>query len=362
MTTVHADRPERTRPRSAGGLVLRVPRTRASWIVRPRSVLVTLLLAAAVFLAFVVELAFGELDFPLIEVARALFGGGDSATQMVVHSLRLPRALVGLMCGAAFGLAGAVFQTLTRNPLASPDVIGVSAGAGTAATAGLLLGIGSGLGLQGLALLGGLGASALIYTLAWKGGTTGFRIVLVGIGIAALCTSATSYLLLKAGVYQAQQALMWLTGSLNARDWSHVGPLALSLAVLLPCVALLGPWLSGLQLGDETAQVLGMPVQTARIALLVVGAALVSFASAAAGPIAFVSLIAPQIALRLVNTPGPALLPSALVGSFVVLVGDVAGRQLLADTELPVGVVTGVLGAPCLLWLLSRSNRTGSGG
>ncbi|MFJ6000416.1 FecCD family ABC transporter permease [Streptomyces sp. NPDC092370] len=348
--------------RSAGGIVVRLPRTRASWIVRPRSVLVSLLLAAAVAAAFVVELAFGELDLPLTDVVGSLTGGGDSATAMVVHELRLPRALVGLLCGAAFGVAGAVFQTLTRNPLASPDIIGVSAGAGTAATAGLLFGFGSGAGLQTLALTGGLGAAALIYVLAWKSGTTGYRIVLVGIGIAALCTSATSYLLLKAGVYQAQQALMWLTGNLNARDWSHVGPLAVALAALLPCVVLLAPWLAGLQFGDDTAKALGLPVQTARMALLVVGAALVSFATAAAGPIAFVALIAPQIAVRLVGVPGPALLPSALVGSLVVLLGDVAGRQLLPGTELPVGVVTGVLGAPCLLWLLSRSNRIGSGG
>ncbi|MGW8365093.1 FecCD family ABC transporter permease [Streptomyces wedmorensis] len=348
--------------RNAGGLVIRLPRTGASWIIRPRSVLVSLLLAAAVAAAFVVEVAFGELDLPLPDVIRSLAGGGDPTTALVVHSLRLPRALVGLLCGAAFGVAGSVFQTLTRNPLASPDIIGVSAGAGTAATAGLLMGFGSGLGLQTLALIGGLGASALIYALAWKSGTTGYRIVLVGVGIAALCTSATSYLLLKAGVYQAQQALMWLTGSLNARDWEHVAPLAIALAVLLPCVVLLAPWLGGLQFGDDMAKALGLPVQTARIALLAVATGLVSFATAAAGPIAFLALIAPQIALRLVGPPGPALLPSALVGSFVVLAGDVAGRQILPGTELPVGVVTGVLGAPCLLWLLSRSNRTGSGG
>ncbi|MFE6699275.1 FecCD family ABC transporter permease [Streptomyces sp. NPDC057718] len=348
--------------RPAGGVVLRIPRTRASWILRPRALAVTLLLAVAVTFAFIVEVAYGEIDIPLAEVVAALTGGGDPATQMVVHDLRLPRALVGLMCGAAFGAAGTIFQTLTRNPLASPDVIGISAGAGTVATAGLLFGVGSGIGLQTFALAGGLGATAVIYTLAWKNGTTGYRIVLVGIGVAALCTSATSYLLLKAGVYQAQQALMWLTGSLNARDWTHVGPLATSLAVLLPCVAVLGPWLNGLQLGDETAKALGLPVQTARIALLLTGAALVSFACAAAGPIAFVALIAPQIALRLVNAPGPALIPSALVGSLVVLLGDVIGRLLLDGIELPVGVVSGVLGAPCLLWLLGRSNRTGSGG
>ncbi|WP_431904014.1 FecCD family ABC transporter permease [Nonomuraea sp. bgisy101] len=345
-----------------GGLVLRLPSTRACWIIRPRTILVAAVLAVAVAAAFVAELTFGEMDLPPAEVIAALAGAGSPETMLVVHSLRLPRALVGVMCGAAFGIAGAIFQTLTRNPLASPDVIGVSAGAGTAATAALLVGFGSGLGLQTLALIGGLGAAALIYLLAWKQGTTGYRIVLVGIGVAALCASATGYLLLKAGVYQAQQALMWLTGNLNARDWEHVWPLAVALAVLLPCVLVLASWLGGLQFGDDVATLLGLPVQRARIALLIVGAALVSFATAGAGPIAFVALVAPQIARRLCAASGPVLLPSALAGSLVVLAGDLAGRHLLAGTELPVGVVTGVLGAPVLLWLLNRSNRAGSGG
>ncbi|TDC83592.1 iron ABC transporter permease [Micromonospora sp. KC606] len=344
------------------GVVVSVPGTRASWLVRVRSVLVCLLLSAAVAGAFALDVAVGELDLPLSDVAAALVTGGDDVTALVVHDLRLPRALVGLLVGAAFGVSGAIFQSLTRNPLASPDVIGVSAGAGTAATAGLLIGAGSGLGLQTVALVGGLGSALLIYLLAWNGGTTGFRIVLVGIGVAALCGSVTTYLLLKAGVYQAQQALMWLTGSLNARGWEHVGPLVVGLAVLAPAVVVLAPWLRGLQLGDAPAQALGYPVQLARIALLAVAAALVSVGTAAAGPVAFVALVSPQIAVRLVGTPGPALVSSGLVGSAVVLFGDVLAREALPGTELPVGVVTGALGAPVLLWLLSRANRSGVGG
>ncbi|SCL25250.1 FecCD family ABC transporter permease [Micromonospora inyonensis] len=344
------------------GAVIRVPGTRASWFVRPRAVLVCLLLSVAVAAAFLLDIAVGELDLPLSDVAAALLAGGDDVTALVVHDLRLPRALVGLLVGAAFGVSGAVFQSLTRNPLASPDVIGVTAGAGTAATAGLLVGAGSGLGLQTVALLGGLGSALLIYLLAWNGGTTGFRIVLVGVGVAALCGSVTTYLLLKAGVYQAQQALMWLTGSLNARGWEHVGPLVVGLAVLAPAVAVLAPWLTGLQLGDAPARALGHPVHLARAALLAVAAALVSVGTAAAGPVAFVALISPQIAVRLVGGPGPALVSSGLVGSVAVLLGDVIAREALPGTELPVGVVTGVLGAPVLLWLLGRANRSGVGG
>ncbi|TDC44297.1 iron ABC transporter permease [Micromonospora sp. KC213] len=346
----------------APGVVIRLPGTRACWLVRPRAMVVSLLLAAVVAAAFLLAVAVGELDLPLSDVAAALVTGGDDVTGLVVHDLRLPRALVGLLVGAAFGVSGAVFQSLTRNPLASPDVIGVSAGAGTAATAGLLIGAGAGLGLQTVALLGGLGSALLIYLLAYHGGTSGFRIVLVGIGVAALCGSVTTYLLLRAGVYQAQQALMWLTGSLNARGWEHVGPLVVGLAVLAPAVAVLAPWLSGLQLGDTPAQALGLPVHRARVALLAVAAALASIGTAAAGPVAFVALISPQIAVRLVGAPGPALVSSGLVGSAVVLLGDVLAREALPGVELPVGVVTGVLGAPVLLWLLGRANRSGVGG
>ncbi|MGN9845504.1 FecCD family ABC transporter permease [Nonomuraea sp. H19] len=326
-----------------------------SGVLRPRLILVCLAVAAAAFLAFCLGLGLGEVRLGLGEVIASLLGGGDQGTAFVVRELRLPRALTGLLVGAAFGLSGALFQTMTRNPLASPDMIGVTQGAGVAVVAGIVLGVGAGLQLLGFA--GAVLAALLTYLLAWRRGAAGHRIVLVGIGLSWICTSATEYLMVISGDFQAQQALGWLFGNLNGRTWDHVLPLALALAVLVPATLLLGRWTRVLQLGDEVAVVLGTPVQAARLTLMMTGVALVAFGTAAAGPVAFVALAAPQIAQRLAGTAWPPPLASGLAGAFIVLGADLVARLLIPDVELPVGVVTGVLGAPLLLWLLARARR-----
>ncbi|MEV4174798.1 iron chelate uptake ABC transporter family permease subunit [Nonomuraea sp. NPDC049709] len=326
-----------------------------SGVLRPRLILVGLATAAAAFLAFCLGLGLGEVRLGLGEVIGSLVGTGDQGTAFVVRELRLPRALTGLLAGAAFGLSGALFQTMTRNPLASPDMIGVTQGAGVAVVAGIVLGIGAGLQLLGFA--GAVLAALVTYLLAWRRGTTGGRIVLVGIGLSWICTSATEYLMVTSGHFQAQQALGWLFGNLNGRTWDHVAPLALALAVLVPVTLVLGNWTRALQLGDEVAVVLGARVQAARLALLLTGVGLVAFGTAAAGPVAFVALAAPQIAQRLSRTAGPPPVVAGLMGAFIVLAADLVARLLIPDVELPVGVVTGALGAPLLLWLLARSRR-----
>ena len=311
------------------------------------------LLAVAVFLAFCGGIALGDHPMSLVDVVRALAGSGDRFALLTVRELRLPRALVGLLAGAAFGVSGAVFQTVTRNPLASPDLIGIAAGAATAVVAGIVLGV----DLPALGLAGGLLTAVVIYLLAWNRGTTGYRIILVGIGVSWVCTSATSYLLTRAKLHEAQQALGWLVGNLNGRTWPAVGPLVLVTAALLPVIMLGGRWLRTLQLGDEVATGLGTPVQLARLTLLVAGVGLVAFGTAAAGPIAFVALSAPQIAQRLAGLPAPPPVASGLTGSLIVLSADLVARRLIPDVQLPVGIVTGVLGAPFLLWLLITTNR-----
>jgi iron complex transport system permease protein len=333
-----------------------------SGILRPRAIATNAVLVTLIGLAFVVSVATGDFPLPLQDVVSALLGSADAATTYIVHTLRLPRTVVAVLAGAAFGMSGALFQALTRNPLASPDVIGIAQGASLAAVAGLLLGFGTGLALPAIALLGGLGTALVVYLLAWKRGTTSYRIVLMGIGVAALCTSATNYLLLKGNVYQVQQAFLWLIGNLSGRGWQHAGPLAAGLAVLMPLALLLGRWLRVLQLGDDPAQALGVPAQRARLCVLVTGVGLIAVATAAVGPVAFVALTAPQIAQRLARTPGPPAITSALTGALILLVSDLIARDLRPGTELPVGVVTGVVGGPYLLWLLARTNRAGSGG
>lgn len=350
--------------RSRGRLAFRAGKPAVSGVLRPRLVLTWLLLALVVFAALCLTVGVGAGDYSIspAAVVRALWGEGERADLFVVRELRLPRAVVGLLAGAAFGLSGAIFQAVTRNPLASPDMLGITQGAGAAVAAGIVLGLGTGLGLQGLGLAGAVATGLLIYLLAWKRGTTGYRIVLVGIGISWMCSSLTSYLLSRAELHQAHKVLGWLVGNLNDRGWAQAGPLAAALAVLLPVVLLLVRLQRTLRLGDEVAGGLGTPVQRTRLALLLCGAALAAFATAAAGPILFVALAAPQIAQRLSRAAAPPATAAALAGATIVLAGDLISQRLMADSVLPVGVVTGVLGAPFLLWQLARANRMGTGG
>ncbi|MEU3788278.1 FecCD family ABC transporter permease [Streptomyces fructofermentans] len=333
-----------------------------SGVLRPRLAALCLLLSAGVFLLFCWGLSIGDYPIGFADVVRALTGSGDPGTVLVVQELRLPRALVALLAGLAFGVSGGLFQTMTRNPLASPDMIGLTQGAGTAVVAGIVLGWDGGLGTQALGLLGAFVTAVTVYLLAWRRGTTGYRIILVGIGVAWICTSATDYLVARAGRFQAQASLGWLVGNLNGRTWDQVGPLAAALAVLLPAALLLGRLLRTLQLGDDVATGLGTRVQPVRLAILLTGVGLIAFATASAGPVAFVALAAPQIAQRLAGTAWPPTLASGLTGALVVLGSDLIARTLVSGMELPVGIVTGVLGAPVLLWLLVRANRAGSGG
>lgn len=348
--------------RTGGRVTFRLPFPPASGVLRPRLVGACLGLAAAAFLAFCVETSLGDIPLPLTEVMKALVGTGDPATELIVHELRLPRALAGLLVGIAFGVSGALLQTMTLNPLASPDMMGITQGAGTAVVAGIVLGWDAGLSTQALGLLGALTAALLVYVLAWKRGTTGYRIVLVGVGVAWICTSATDYLMARGQRFQAQAALGWLVGNLNGRTWDQIGPLAVTVAVLVPVALLLARLMSTLHLGDDVARGLGTRVQTVRVAVLVIAVVLVAFGTATAGPVAFVALAAPQVAQRLVGTACPPPLAAGLTGAVLVLVSDLIARKAVPGTELPVGVVTGVLGAPVLLWLLVRANRAGSGG
>ncbi|WP_084780801.1 FecCD family ABC transporter permease [Planobispora rosea] len=347
--------------RSHGRVAFRLAGSAVSGTLSLRLALLWLAMAAAVFLVFCLTVGVGTGDYtvPLPDVVPALWGAGDdTAAVFVVQELRLPRAAVALLAGAAFGMAGAIFQSVTRNPLASPDMLGITQGAGTAVAAGIVAGAGPGLSSQTLGLGGALAAGLLIYLLAWNRGTTGYRIVLVGIGVSWMCVSLTYYLVSRAEVYQAQRVLGWLVGSLNDRGWAHARPLALALAVLVPLVLLLVRLQRALHLGDEVAVALGAPVQRTRMIVMLCGAALAAFATAAAGPVLFVALAAPQIAQRLARAAVPPVTAAALTGSVIVLVSDLISQRLLTDMVLPVGVVTGVLGAPFLMWQLARAERT----
>ncbi|MCP2204948.1 iron complex transport system permease protein [Lentzea flava] len=321
---------------------------------------------ALVLLAVVLVVGIMIGDFPLTasQVIDALLGGGTRRDQFVVTELRLPRALTGLLVGGALGLSGAIFQAIVRNPLASPDILGVTWGAGAGAVSvitfagslGVVTGGAASIGLPLAGLAGGLIAGLLVYALAWRQGIEGFRMVLVGIGITAVAGNFTHYLLTVGDVQDAGRAMVWITGSLNGRGWEHVVPVALALVVLIPVALIGGHVLGALQFGDETSRGLGVRVNLARSFLIVVAIVLASVATAAAGPIAFVALATPQIALRLAGTAQPPLFGSVVVGGVLVMLSDLVARTIYR-IELPVGVVTAVLGAPYLMYLLVRSRR-----
>jgi iron complex transport system permease protein len=315
-------------------------------------------LAALGVLAFALELAWGEYPLPLGDVLATLAGEGRQADRFIVIDVRLPRALVAALVGAALAVSGAVFQILVRNPLASPDIIGITGGASVAAVSVFVLGASAAL-IPVAAFGGAVTASALLYVLAWRGGLSPYRLVLVGIGIEALGTAGTTYALIRGRIEDVHQAAVWLLGSLNSRAFSDLWPLLAGLAILAPAVALLARSLDALSLGEDQARALGVRVEPARLGLVVAAAGLAAVAVAAAGPIVFVAFLAPHIARGLTRASGAAVLPAAaLCGAVLVLASDLVGRLLLSPTEIPVGIVTSVLGAPFFLWLLYRANRT----
>ncbi|GLZ76331.1 iron ABC transporter permease [Actinorhabdospora filicis] len=336
---------------------------------RLRTSLVFALVLAVIAAGFVASLCLGLTFTPPAKVIETLFGDGSRASELIVFKLRMPRALTGVLVGLAFGLAGALFQAVTRNPLASPDLIGVSAGASAGGVAMILFSgvTAAGAGSLGTvpfgAFAGALAAAAFIYVMAFRGGTvTGYRFVLVGIGVNGALSALTGWLLTRADIDQAGRAMVWLTGSLNGRGFEHATWIGCALAVVVPCAIALSRPYQLLQYGDDTARGLGLPLARTRMALLLLGVVLAAFATAAAGPIGFVALAAPQIARRLTGTANLPLLTSGLVGSALVMIADLIARTAFGDIELPVGVVTGAIGAPYLMWLLARKNRAGTGG
>ena len=304
-------------------------------------------------------LASGDFQVPVTDVVRSLAGTAAPPIEYVVQDLRLPRLLTGLLVGAALAASGAVFQSLTRNPLGSPDVIGCTQGAATGALLVILVIGGGFVQLASGAVLGGLAAAAFVLGLSRRRGLAGQRLVLVGIGLGAMLLAANNFLLSRANLERAVVAQAWLVGSLNARGWEYVAPLAIALALLLPPTVLLVRSLAMLELGDEAATALGVGADRVRMAAFVLATGLACVATAAAGPVIFVALAAPQIARRLTGASGPVVLTSAFTGALLLAASDLAAQRVFAPTQLPVGVATGAIGGCYLVWLLAVQWRSG---
>ena len=320
--------------------------------------LVIAVLAVLVVVAFAASLMIGRTFYPPGDVIRVVLGQDVPGASFTVGRLRLPRAVLAVAAGLSFGLAGVTFQTMLRNALASPDVIGITSGAGAAAVFAIVFLGWSGTAVSVTAIVAALGVALLMYALAFTDGVVGTRMILIGIGIAAMARSVTSWVLSEAGAWDFAEALRWLTGSLNGATWEAAVPALVALVLLAPVLLALTRQLGALQLGDDTASALGIRVDRTRVVAIVAAVGLLAFATAACGPIAFVSFLAGPIAARIVGPNGSMLVPAALVGALLVLVADLVG-QFALGTRFPVGVVTGVLGAPYLIYLIVRTNRAG---
>ena len=318
-----------------------------------RDALVAALLALITVILFVASLMWGNSVTPLPDVLRVLAGEDVPGASFAVGELRLPRAIGAVLAGMAFGLGGTLFQTMLRNVLASPDVIGISAGASASAIIAIGVHGFSGLAVSGIAVLGALGAALLVWAFAYRRGLSGIRFVLVGIAVAAGLQAVINYVLTRSDVRAAQEAVVWMTGSLSRSLWDQLGPTAPVLVALILAGLAVAARLQTLRLGDDTAAALGVRVQAARLGVILCGVLLIAVATSLTGPIAFVAFLSGPIAMRLVRRAEAVPATAALVGALLVLGSDLVAQHATATT-LPVGVVTGVLGAPYLLFLLVK--------
>jgi iron complex transport system permease protein len=334
---------------------------RVSFFWRPWLVGVSLLLAAAAFLVFCVSIGVGDFPIGLPQVIRTLLGRGEQVDEFVIMDLRMPRALAGLVVGIALGVSGAITQSIARNPLASPDVLGITTGASAVAvflvtvSGGAAAAVVDTVGLSAAALAGGLGTGLLVYFLAWRRGIDGFRLILIGISVSAVMEAITTWLLVTADIRDVAQAQAWLVGSLDDRSWDEVRVALWGTLVLLVVVAAVAFQFKPMHFGDEVAAGLGVRYAAVRAVLLLCAVLLAGVAVSAAGPVPFVALVAPQVAMRLARCPTPPMLASGLVGALLLIGSDLVARAVL-PVSLPVGVVTAAIGGPFLVYLLVRAN------
>ena len=331
----------------------------AGYLKRQRRYILTtgILLLLTLSLAAVMML-YGNTIYSPETVLRVLSGTDAGGAAFTIRTLRFPRMLTAILCGMAFGLSGNTFQQLLGNPLASPDIIGVTSGASVAAVFGILiLKLDYGI-VAVMAVFSGLLVSALIYLRSHKNGFSNTRLILTGIGMQAFLNSIISWMLLKASEYDVASALRWLSGSLNGVKMDTVPALAAVVFTAGLGILLLSRHLLILQLGEAHAVTLGIPVSITRLLLILLALVLTAFAASVTGPIASVAFLSGPIAARISGRGRSSMLAASLTGSILILISDLVG-QFTLPSRYPVGVITGILGAPYLLFLLLRINHKG---
>lgn len=359
MTEVIARREAASAPTSRVDFGRRIRRwhARGIWLrVDVRAVTIGIVLVALCLAIGILGLVSGEYPLTLGQVGHALFSGVDDFTRTVVVEWRMPRAVAAITFGAALGASGAVFQSLTRNPLASPDIVGFSAGAYTGALIVIIVVGGNYLEVAGGAFLGGLATAALVYVLAFKSGVQGFRLIIVGIAVSATLSSVNTWLMLTADLDTALLAAVWGAGSLNGITEQQTVIASLLVGILLVITLTFARPLRQLELGDDAAKALGVRVEPTRLTLMLLSVGLIAVVTAAAGPISFVALAAPQIARRVTRTSGVSVPMAALMGAVLLSASDYVALHAL-PAMLPVGIVTVVIGGGYLIWLLIHEAR-----
>ncbi|MFF7291111.1 FecCD family ABC transporter permease [Microbacterium sp. NPDC008134] len=334
-------------------------------LVRPRTVVVTVALVVVALVAGAVAMTVGSLPVPLHTVPAAVLGIADDPTAIrAVQGVRLPRVLSAIGAGAALGISGAIFQSIARNALGSPDVIGFTTGAATGALVQIVL-----FGAQPTqvalgTIVGGVVTAGIVLLLSRRGGgMAGRQLILVGIGVGAVASAVNGLLLVRGTIDASSQANLWLSGSLDARQWGHALPVLIGVAVVLPVILVLSRRASLMELGDDIAEQLGVRVERTRLALVACAVALAALATAAVGPIAFIALAAPQLVRRLLRSDAPPVVGAAAMGAALLVVADLVTQLLPVTFAVPVGRMTGVVGGLYLLWLLlpSRGSAEGKG-
>ncbi len=323
---------------------------------RVRFITVTVILTVITAILCSIMLYLGNTKYSPEIILRVLLGEEMKGATFAIETIRLPRMLAGLLAGMAFGMAGNTFQTMLRNPLASPDIIGVTSGSSVAAVFCILVLNVSGAVVSISAVVSGLSVAFLIYMLSRGGSFSGGRLILIGIGIQAMLNAAISYLLLRANQYDVPAAIRWLNGSLNGMQMKNIPGLFMVVLIFGCLLVLLSKMLKILELGEQSAITLGLKTDISRLLLVLAAVFLIAYATAVTGPIAFVAFLSGPIASKLAGSSNT--ITAGLTGAVLVLLADIIG-QYAFDIRFPVGIITGILGAPYLIYLLIRMNRTG---
>jgi iron complex transport system permease protein len=337
-----------------------------SFFIDKKALIVFLILLAATAGLFVVSTGLGDMKIGPLQVVKALFGYGEEMEILVIHNFRLPRILISLLVGISLAVAGGIMQGIIRNPLASPDILGITGGASVAVVTFLALFSNNNNALTVsinwmpvAAFIGAATVAFVVYMLAWKNGVSAIRLVLIGIGISALMKALTTLIMIKGPLYLASQANIWITGTVYGSTWQKVMILTPVTIVLVMISIILARNLNVQELGEELATGVGSSVQKQQFTLLLIGTALTGGAVAFAGGISFVGLMSPHIARRLVGSAYGALLPvAALIGAILVIGADLIGRTLFSPLEIPAGVFTAAIGAPYFIYLLYKSRNS----